>query len=104
MGRKSLLRNFWRECFFYSRMRMNKQTKEKIKIIPLGGVGEIGKNMTVVEYGNDMVIIDCGIIFPDESMPGIDVVIPDISYIKNNLNKTFTQSKTCRFNLKCPNF
>lgn len=56
----------------------------KLKIIPLGGVGEIGKNMTVLEYGNDMIVVDCGLIFPDEDMPGIDVVIPDMTYLSGN--------------------
>ena len=60
----------------------------KLKIIPLGGVGEIGKNMTVLEYGNDLIVVDCGLIFPDEDvMPGIDVVIPDMTYIRENLPK-----------------
>ena len=57
---------------------------EKLKIIPLGGVGEIGKNMTVIEYGSDIIIVDCGMSFPDEEMPGIDVVIPDMTYIEKN--------------------
>ena len=56
----------------------------ELKIIPLGGVGEIGKNMTVLEYGNDMIVVDCGLIFPDEDMPGIDVVIPDMTYLSEN--------------------
>ena len=59
----------------------------KLKIIPLGGLGEIGKNMTVFEYGNDIIIVDCGMGFPDESMYGIDVVYPDISYLKLNREK-----------------
>lgn len=57
---------------------------KKLKIIPLGGVGEIGKNMTVVEYGSDIIIIDCGLAFPDDDMPGIDVVIPDMTYLEKN--------------------
>ncbi len=57
---------------------------KKLKIIPLGGVGEIGKNMTVIEYGNDIIIVDCGLAFPDDDMPGIDVVIPDMSYLEKN--------------------
>ena len=61
--------------------------KNKLKIIPLGGVGEIGKNMTVLEYGKDMIIIDCGLIFPDDDMPGIDLVIPDMTYVEQNADK-----------------
>ncbi len=56
----------------------------KLKIIPLGGLGEIGKNMTVYEFGGDIIIVDCGMGFPDESMYGIDIVLPDISYLKAN--------------------
>lgn len=58
--------------------------KEKLKIIPLGGLGEIGKNMTVIEYKNDIVVIDCGMMFPEEEMLGIDIVIPDITYLIKN--------------------
>ncbi|SKA75966.1 ribonuclease J [Clostridium sp. USBA 49] len=64
-----------------------KKEKEKIRIIPLGGVNEIGKNLTVIEYKNDILIIDCGLRFPDEDMFGIDVVIPDISYLIKNIDK-----------------
>ena len=59
----------------------------KLKIIPLGGLGEIGKNMTVYEFGGDIIIVDCGMGFPDESMYGIDFVLPDISYLKANRNR-----------------
>lgn len=59
----------------------------KLKIIPLGGVSEIGKNMTVIEYGKDIVVVDCGLIFPDEEMLGIDLVIPDMTYLEKNADK-----------------
>jgi ribonuclease J len=61
--------------------------KKKLKVIPLGGLGEIGKNMTVFEYGNDIIIVDCGIAFPDDEMLGIDLVLPDIAYLKKNADK-----------------
>ncbi|MEA4823349.1 MAG: ribonuclease J [Clostridiaceae bacterium] len=60
---------------------------DKLKIIPLGGLGEIGKNMTVIEYANDIIVIDCGIAFPDEEMLGVDLVIPDITYLEKNRDK-----------------
>ncbi len=60
---------------------------EKLKIIPLGGLNEIGKNMTVLEYKNDIILIDCGMGFPDDDMYGIDVVIPDYSYLIQNQSK-----------------
>ena len=60
---------------------------EKLKIIPLGGLNEIGKNMTVYEYGNDMVVVDAGMGFPDDDMYGIDVVIPDFTYLLKNRNR-----------------
>ena len=59
----------------------------KLKIIPLGGVGEIGKNMTLLEYNNDIIVVDCGLIFPDEDMPGIDIVIPDMTYLRENADR-----------------
>jgi len=62
-------------------------TKPKLKIIPLGGLSEIGKNMMLMEYENDIIIIDCGLMFPGEEMLGIDLVIPDISYLLENKEK-----------------
>ncbi len=60
---------------------------KKVKITFLGGVGEIGKNMTAIEYGDDMIVVDCGMSFPDGDLPGVDVVVPDISYLVQNKNK-----------------
>ncbi len=60
---------------------------KKLKIMFLGGVGEIGKNMTAFEYGNDIVIVDAGMSFPTAEMPGVDIVIPDITYLKENQSK-----------------
>ena len=59
----------------------------KLKIIPLGGLGEIGKNITAIEYGNEIIVVDCGIAFPDEEMYGVDLIIPDITYLLNNLSR-----------------
>ncbi len=61
--------------------------KEKVKVIPLGGVNEIGKNMTIIETKNEIVVIDCGLMFPDEEMFGVDIVIPDITYLIKNKDK-----------------
>lgn len=68
-------------------MSSNSKTKTTLKIIPLGGVNEIGKNMTVLEYGDEIIVIDCGTAFPEEEMLGIDLVIPDITYLMKNREK-----------------
>ena len=60
---------------------------EQLKIIPLGGLDEIGKNMTVYEYGGELIVVDCGMAFPDDDMYGIDCVIPDVSYLVKNRKK-----------------
>ena len=60
---------------------------EKLRIIPLGGLNEIGKNMTVLEYGKDMIVVDCGLGFPEDDMYGVDLVIPDVTYLVSNLKK-----------------
>ena len=69
-------------------MRSNKGKSNKtLKVIPLGGLSEIGKNMTLLEYGNDILIVDCGMTFPEDDQFGIDIVIPDFSYLVANADK-----------------
>ena len=63
------------------------RSKTKLRVIPLGGLGEIGKNLTVFEYGNDIVVIDCGMTFPDDEMLGVDLVIPDVTYLVKNADR-----------------
>ena len=75
--------------------RVNKTNKKnntifkqsKLKIIPLGGLHEIGKNITVFEYENEIIVVDCGLSFPEDDMLGIDLVIPDITYLEKNVDK-----------------
>lgn len=64
-----------------------KAPQSPLKIIPLGGLGEIGKNITLYEYEGEMLLVDCGMAFPDDDMPGIDIVIPDFSYVLENKDK-----------------
>ncbi|MFC7372226.1 ribonuclease J [Fictibacillus iocasae] len=66
---------------------MSKQNKEKIKVFALGGVGEIGKNMYVVDTGEEIFVMDAGLMFPQEEMLGIDIVIPDVSYLAENIDR-----------------
>lgn len=61
---------------------------KKLKIIPLGGLDEIGKNLTALEYGNEIIMVDCGMAFPDDDMPGVDMVINDITYLEKNWSKS----------------
>ena len=61
--------------------------KPNLKIIPLGGILEIGKNITVFEYEDDIIIVDCGLAFPEDDMLGVDLVIPDITYLEQNVDK-----------------
>lgn len=70
-----------------SRAPARTSKKHVLKIIPLGGLDEIGKNMTALEFGNDIILIDCGMAFPDEDMPGIDLVINDITYLEKHASK-----------------
>ncbi len=73
--------------FFGTQKGVLSKLAEKLKIIPLGGLDEIGKNITVLEYGKDMIVVDCGVGFPDEEMYGVDLVIPDFSYLVQNAKK-----------------
>ena len=70
-----------------SRQQTKEIRKTPVRIIPLGGLNEIGKNMTVFECSNDMFILDCGLAFPDADMPGVDIVIPDFTYVERNAEK-----------------
>ncbi len=65
----------------------NASPEGTLRVIPLGGLGEVGKNMTVYEYGNDMFIVDCGLMFPDDELFGVDIVIPDFTYVIENKDK-----------------
>ena len=63
------------------------ESKKKIKVIPLGGLGEIGKNITVFEYEDEIIVVDCGLSFPEDDMLGVDLVIPDITYLEKNVDR-----------------
>ncbi len=64
-----------------------KTNQEVLKIIPLGGLEQIGMNITAFEYGDSIIVVDCGLAFPGDGMLGVDLVIPDVSYLKNNLDR-----------------
>ncbi|HSL37228.1 MAG TPA: ribonuclease J, partial [Arthrobacter sp.] len=63
-----------------------KLLKDTLRIVPLGGLGEIGRNMTVFEIDGKLLIVDCGVLFPEETQPGVDLILPDFSYIQNRLD------------------
>ena len=67
--------------------KQNNQSGSKVRVMMLGGLNEIGKNLAVIEYENDMIIIDCGLAFPDEDMLGVDLVIPDYTYLEKNADR-----------------
>jgi len=89
MGKKKIFKFKEASSEVFLRMGdyMITKNKSKVKVIPLGGLGEIGKNMTAIEYDNEIIVIDCGLAFPDVEMYGVDLVIPDITYLLNNSEK-----------------
>ena len=66
---------------------MKHENNSKLKIIPLGGLEQIGMNITAFEYEDSIIVVDCGLAFPEDDMLGIDLVIPDITYLKNNADR-----------------
>ena len=68
-------------------MKKKTQPNKNITIVPLGGLGAIGKNITLIEYNEEIIVIDCGISFPDDETPGVDLIIPDFSYVRENRKK-----------------
>ena len=68
-------------------MFVKKQNNGKLRIIPLGGLEQIGMNITAFEYEDSIIVVDCGLAFPEDDMLGIDLVIPDVTYLKDNIDK-----------------
>ena len=60
--------------------------KGNLRIVPLGGLGEVGRNMNVLEFGDKLLVVDCGVLFPEESQPGVDLILPDFSWIEDRLD------------------
>src|SRR4051812_11771348 len=64
-----------------------KLVRDGLRVVPLGGLGEIGRNMTVFEHGGRLLVVDCGVLFPEEHQPGVDVILPDFTWIRDRLDK-----------------
>ena len=69
------------------KIKVSKKDLDKMYVIPLGGLEEVGKNCTIIQYKDEIIIVDAGAIFPDENLPGIDLVIPDYTFLENNKSK-----------------
>ena len=69
------------------KVKTSKKDLDKMYVIPLGGLEEVGKNCTIIQYKDEIIIVDAGAIFPDENLPGIDLVIPDYTFLENNKSK-----------------
>ena len=80
---------------------MKKSNGGKLKIIPLGGLEQIGMNITAFEYEDSIIVVDCGLAFPEDDMLGIDLVIPDITYLKDNYEKGFCDHSRTRGSYRC---
>jgi ribonuclease J len=72
--------------------KQEKQNNSKLKIIPLGGLEQIGMNITAFEYEDSIIVVDCGLAFPEDDMYGVDLVIPDVTYLKENID---TEQRLC---------